>query len=85
MCKTCVCHYLPKNITIIRSSFFTQDKCHNVADKYIECEPIIILIDLILLSQPAYRHILYNTHFTVRIYPPPPQKYWIGFIIVFCI
>ncbi|XP_055641311.1 protein ARV1 [Toxorhynchites rutilus septentrionalis] len=37
------------------------DKCHNPADKYIEFEVLIILIDLVLLSKAAYRHILYNS------------------------
>ncbi|XP_040154493.1 protein ARV1 [Anopheles arabiensis] len=37
------------------------DKCKKPADKYIEFEVLIILIDLILLSKPAYRHILYNS------------------------
>lgn len=40
-----------------------QDKCGEITDKYIEFEVIIILIDLILLSRPVYRHILYNTNF----------------------
>ncbi|XP_058825056.1 protein ARV1 [Topomyia yanbarensis] len=35
--------------------------CNKPADKYIEFEVLIILIDLILLSKPAYRHILYNS------------------------
>ncbi|ETN64430.1 hypothetical protein AND_003856 [Anopheles darlingi] len=37
------------------------EKCNNPADKYIEFEVLIILIDLMLLSKPAYRHILYNS------------------------
>ncbi|XP_058058182.1 protein ARV1 [Anopheles bellator] len=37
------------------------EKCNHPADKYIEFEVLIILIDLILLSKPAYRHILYNS------------------------
>ncbi|XP_053660112.1 uncharacterized protein LOC128709151 [Anopheles marshallii] len=37
------------------------EKCKKPADKYIEFEVLIILIDLILLSKPAYRHILYNS------------------------
>ncbi|XP_053696082.1 protein ARV1 [Sabethes cyaneus] len=36
-------------------------KCNNPADKYIEFEVLIILIDLVLLAKPAYRHILYNS------------------------
>ncbi|XP_039131324.1 protein ARV 1-like [Dioscorea cayenensis subsp. rotundata] len=38
-------------------------KCDNrkaVADTYIECEFMIILIDMILHKPTAYRHLLYN-------------------------
>ncbi|KAJ6633680.1 Protein ARV1 [Pseudolycoriella hygida] len=41
------------------------ETCKQVADKYIEFEPIIILIDLVLLSQPAFRHVMYNTKFKI--------------------
>ncbi|XP_077286528.1 ACAT-related protein required for viability 1 [Arctopsyche grandis] len=37
--------------------------CGSVADKYIEYDPFIIIIDLVLLSTDAYRHVLYNTEF----------------------
>lgn len=37
------------------------EKCNQIADKYIEFETIIILIDLILLSRAAYRHVIFNT------------------------
>ncbi|KAM7355186.1 ACAT-related protein required for viability 1 [Cochliomyia hominivorax] len=39
------------------------EKCHHVADKYIEFEPVIIIVDSMLLSQQAYRHVLYNRDF----------------------
>ncbi|XP_037036404.1 protein ARV1 [Bradysia coprophila] len=39
--------------------------CKQIADKYIEFEPIIILIDLVLLSQSAFRHVMYNTTFKI--------------------
>lgn len=42
------------------------EHCHEIADKYIEFEPIIIAIDLVLLSRPAYRHVLYNTSFRIH-------------------
>lgn len=42
------------------------EHCHEIADKYIEFEPIIIAIDLVLLSRPAYRHVLYNTSFKIH-------------------
>lgn len=43
------------------TNFLFQDNCNQVADKYIEFETIIILIDLILLSRAAYRHVIFNT------------------------
>ncbi|XP_044756611.1 protein ARV 2 isoform X2 [Coccinella septempunctata] len=39
------------------------EKCHRVADKYVEYDVIIIIIDLILLQQRAYRHILFNSNY----------------------
>ena len=39
---------------------YLQDKCLNVADKYIEYELLLVSIDLILLHEQAYRHILFN-------------------------
>ncbi|KAK1409776.1 hypothetical protein QVD17_36305 [Tagetes erecta] len=35
--------------------------CRAVADEYIECEIMILLIDLILHKAKAYRHLFYNT------------------------
>jgi Arv1-like family len=37
------------------------DRCGKVADKLIEFEALVIIIDLILLSTKAQRHVLYNT------------------------
>ncbi|XP_055880323.1 protein ARV1-like isoform X1 [Biomphalaria glabrata] len=39
------------------------DACHSVADKYIEYEPVIIILDALLLQPQAYRHLLINTSF----------------------
>lgn len=44
-----------------------QKNCNEIADKYIEFESIIVLIDLVLMSKPAYRHVLFNTEFKVRL------------------
>lgn len=41
-------------------------RCNELADKYIEFEPIIIAIDLVLLSRPAQRHVLYNSTFQIH-------------------
>ncbi|CAH1975655.1 unnamed protein product [Acanthoscelides obtectus] len=37
--------------------------CGRIADKYVEYDTVIIIIDLILLNTGAYRHILFNTEF----------------------
>lgn len=34
--------------------------CGQVADKYIECDGVLLLIDLMLQSKQAYRHVLFN-------------------------
>jgi len=33
---------------------------HQVADKYVECDGVLLLVDLVLQSKPAYRHVLLN-------------------------
>ncbi|RNA07306.1 ARV1, partial [Brachionus plicatilis] len=38
-------------------------RCHKVVDLYVECEPSVIIIDLILFKEKAYRHILFNHKF----------------------
>lgn len=40
-----------------------QENCGRLADKYIEYDPVIVLVDLVLLAKPAYRHLLYNSDF----------------------
>ncbi|CAN0328382.1 unnamed protein product, partial [Scytosiphon promiscuus] len=37
-----------------------QSYCRSVADKYIECEFVLIAIDLALHRVQAYRHLLFN-------------------------
>ncbi|XP_062561688.1 protein ARV1 [Armigeres subalbatus] len=36
------------------------EKCNSPADKYIEFEALIILLDFVLMNKSAYRHIIYN-------------------------
>lgn len=57
-----------KNRSLNDHSFFCwlQKNCGEIADKYIEFEPMIVAIDLILLSRPAYKHLLFNTKFRVN-------------------
>ncbi|XP_074582257.1 protein ARV 2-like isoform X3 [Curcuma longa] len=47
--------YSPGNIRLMKCEY-----CRAVADPYIECEFMIILIDLILHKRKAYRHLLFN-------------------------
>ncbi|KAG7020678.1 arv-1 [Cucurbita argyrosperma subsp. argyrosperma] len=47
--------YSPGNMHLVKC-----DNCKSVADEYIECEIMIVLIDLILLKRQAYTHLLYN-------------------------
>ncbi|KAL5572246.1 hypothetical protein UlMin_021843 [Ulmus minor] len=53
--KTLFVQYSPGNIRLMKC-----DNCKAVADEYIECEIMIIVIDLILHKPKAYRHLLYN-------------------------
>ncbi|VVB06920.1 unnamed protein product [Arabis nemorensis] len=43
------------------------ENCKEVADEYIECEILIIFIDLILHKSKAYRHLLYNVAYQETI------------------
>ncbi|XVE77356.1 hypothetical protein DITRI_Ditri13aG0055900 [Diplodiscus trichospermus] len=62
--KTLFVQYSLGNIRLMKC-----ENCKSVADEYIECELVIVLIDLILHKPKAYRHLLYNalnqqsTHF----------------------
>jgi hypothetical protein len=47
--------YSPTNIRLTRCA-----KCGKVADKYIEYELLLVLLDAILHRKPAVRHLLYN-------------------------
>ncbi|XP_071835052.1 protein ARV1-like isoform X2 [Apostichopus japonicus] len=37
-----------------------EDHCQKVVDKYVEFDPVIILLDVLLFKPQAYRHILFN-------------------------
>lgn len=47
--------YSPGNIRLLKCS-----NCKSVSDEYIECELLILIIDLILHKPQAYRHLLFN-------------------------
>ncbi|XP_012844822.1 PREDICTED: protein arv1-like [Erythranthe guttata] len=53
--KTLYIQYSPGNIRLMRCG-----KCKAVADEYIECELMILVIDLILHKPKAFRHLFYN-------------------------
>lgn len=42
------------------------ESCQKPVDKYIEYDPVIILIDALLCKTPAFRHILFNTHLNIH-------------------
>ena len=37
-----------------------QSECGKIADKYIEYELILVVIDMVLHRQQVYRHLLFN-------------------------
>ncbi|XP_024543965.1 protein arv1 homolog [Selaginella moellendorffii] len=37
-------------------------KCGCVADEYVECEPIIVFVDIVLHKPEAYRHLFFNSN-----------------------
>ncbi|KAL0883545.1 hypothetical protein ABMA27_015699 [Loxostege sticticalis] len=49
------------------------EECKGIVDKYIEYDPVIVMIDIVLMSREAQRHVLYNTEF---------KSYWKLFIIL---
>ncbi|KAI9090325.1 hypothetical protein K1719_028660 [Acacia pycnantha] len=53
--KTLYVQYSPGNIRLMKCV-----NCKAVADEYIECEIMILLIDLMLHKCKAYRHLLFN-------------------------
>ncbi|KAL6555878.1 Protein ARV 2 [Orobanche hederae] len=53
--KTLYIQYSPGNIRLMKC-----ENCKAVADEYVECEVMILIIDLILHKPKAYRHLFYN-------------------------
>ncbi|XP_072754629.1 protein ARV1 isoform X2 [Anoplolepis gracilipes] len=67
-CKELFRRYCPSVLKILKC-----EKCGLLADKYIEYDPVIVFVDLILIEKPAYRHLLYNSNF---------KSYWKLIIIL---
>ncbi|XP_038072338.1 protein ARV1-like [Patiria miniata] len=42
------------------------ENCSKVVDKYVEFDPVIILLDALLYKPQAYRHILFNTNSNIH-------------------
>lgn len=42
-------------------NFSDCEKCHKIADEFVEFDNLYIVINLVLLSSQAQRHVLYNT------------------------
>ncbi|KAF3787916.1 arv1-like protein [Nymphaea thermarum] len=53
--ETLFIQYSPGNIRLMKC-----ENCRSVADEYIECEIMILLIDLVLHKSKAYHHLLNN-------------------------
>ncbi|XP_056859107.1 protein ARV 1 [Raphanus sativus] len=53
--KSLFIQYSPGNIRLMKCG-----NCKEVADEYIECERMIIFIDLVLHRPKVYRHVLFN-------------------------
>ncbi|XP_076872585.1 protein ARV1 isoform X2 [Brachyhypopomus gauderio] len=47
-------------------SMLAQASCAKPVDKYIEYDPVIILVDAILCKIQAFRHILFNTEINIH-------------------
>ncbi|KAL0642382.1 hypothetical protein Bca4012_040672 [Brassica carinata] len=61
--KSLLIQYSPGNFRLMKC-----ENCNEVADEYIECELMIIFIDLILHKTKAYRHLLYNVFTQEAVY-----------------
>ncbi|KAL1215934.1 Protein ARV 2 [Cardamine amara subsp. amara] len=53
--KSLFVQYSPASFRLMKC-----ENCEEIADEYVECEIMIIFIDLILHKTKAYRHLLYN-------------------------
>lgn len=50
----------------------TCKNCNKFADKYIECDSVLVLIDLVLLKPQAIRHVVFNV-----LAPQIPTSRWV--------
>ena len=45
-----------------------QIQCSAVIDKYIEYDPVVISLDILLLNRKALRHVLFNSNIKVSYF-----------------
>ncbi|EZA54969.1 hypothetical protein DMN91_008931 [Ooceraea biroi] len=57
-CSELFRRYCPSVLKILKC-----ERCGLTADKYIEYDPVVVFVDLVLIEKPAYRHLLYNSNF----------------------
>lgn len=62
-------YYSPDNIHTVKCG-----ACGKFADKYIECDMMLIFIDLLLLRAPAIRHVVFNSMAEKQGSPPPNTR-----------
>lgn len=63
MCKS---ELIERDVNLAKLNAFCLKKgCGSVVDKYVECDNMLIFLDLMLQKIPAYRHVLYNSGFQV--------------------
>lgn len=59
------CTYPAESLYVVYSNNHIQltecNNCHDVVDKYIEIDNVLLSIDLLLLKPEAYRHLVYNS------------------------
>lgn len=47
-------------------NFKFQEECRDIIDKYIEYDPVVISLDILLLNRKALRHVLFNSQIKVQ-------------------
>lgn len=57
--ETLFISYSPGNVRLKRCK-----ECNNFMDKYVECQYLLLIMDLVLLKPQAFRHVLRNTTIT---------------------
>ncbi|XP_031504818.1 protein ARV 2-like isoform X3 [Nymphaea colorata] len=78
--ETLFIQYSPGNIRLMKC-----ENCRSVADEYIECEIMILLIDLVLHKSKAYHHLLNNFPKLNGVYLELLLSSFFGILVFLCI